>query len=387
MFLSLSSWITVVFLCSLIMMFLCYYLRDINRMVQTGIKSIFIFIGIMAFRLAFPVEFTFSSSYASKRIMPPISNFFHTTIFRISNCSFTILHLLMAIWLVGILINTVITIKTRVYFGRLINHLPVVGDVEIQEMIHEITRTYGKPVAFQVISSDLIATPMLYGIRRPKIIVPKIDLTHGEWYFILKHEIAHYYHRDLLIKMLMQLLRILYWWNPFVYLLNEEIDKLLEIRTDLQATKDLNDYEKIQYLDCLLKVAKTLHTEKQHFYSVAFDSGSNAVLAQRFHLILGDGKASRRPPAGTMLRAVPLVVLLAFSFIAVFEPYAIDPMDESYTVEITAINAYLVERQGGSYDLYYHDEYFGTVSSREAFFDLPIYKSIEEVKQNEILKF
>lgn len=62
MFFSLSSLLSVVFLCSLLIIFIWFYLRDIDRMVQIGIKSIFIIIGFIVMRLIFPFEFTFSDS-------------------------------------------------------------------------------------------------------------------------------------------------------------------------------------------------------------------------------------------------------------------------------------------------------------------------------------
>lgn len=207
-----------------------------------------------------------------------------------------------------------------------------------------------------------------------------MDLTDEEWHFILKHEVIHFYNRDLQIKMFIQLLRIIYWWNPFVHLLNHQVDMILEIRTDLKVTKNMTEDKKINYLDCLLKVAKNLSSQGDPYYLVAFDNGKSSLLSQRFHLILKAYNNSNSSSLKTILMATPLILLLYFSFITVFEPYSISPEDAPYTIELTTTNSYLVESQGGGYDLSFNDDFFGNVTSiKDSYSNLTIYKNIEEI--------
>lgn len=262
MFVSPSSLISVMFFCSLLIVIISFYLHDVDRMIQMGIGSVFVLIGLVVIRLVFPFEFTFSNAYASRYFMPIILSVLHTPVISALNKTFTILHIGFFAWVVGIIITAASTIRVRLYFGQVVKQLPILYDSKINKILHTITKEYKKPVSFQVVYSSLISTPVLYGYSCPKIIVPTVDLTYEEWYFILKHEISHYYNQDLQIKMIVQLLKIVYWWNPFVYLLNTEIDKMLEFRADSVVTKNLCEEEKTKYLDCLLKVAKGLSLEK-----------------------------------------------------------------------------------------------------------------------------
>lgn len=382
MFFSLSSLISVVFLCGLLIIVLSFYLQDTDRMAQTGVRSILILMGIIAMRLIFPLEFTFSTTFPSRYIMTNLMKFLHRPIISVLNENITILNVMFFVWVIGIIITVASTIRTYMRFGQIIKKLPVLHDSKVDEILHTITQVHKKPVLFQVVYSELISTPMLYGIHRPKIMVPAIDLTYSEWYFILKHETMHYYNRDLHIKLLVQLLRIIYWWNPFVYLLNSEIDKMLEIRVDSDVTENLNEYKKTEYLDCLLKVAKNGSLERSHSFSVSFDSGRASVLFQRFSLIGRSYKPSDNNRLSTIILTVMLVSLLYTSFTAVFEPYSIPTDVESYTVELTEKNSYLVENQSGGYDVYCNEEYFCTVNSmKDAFSNFIVYKNIEEVKR------
>lgn len=228
---------------------------------------------------------------------------------------------------------------------------------------------------------------MMYGFRRPKIIVPNINFTHREWYFILNHEIAHYYNWDLQIKIFVQLLRIFYWWNPFVYLLNTEINKILEIRADFIVTKSLNEYEKLEYLDCLLKVAKGPSFNKHNKYLVTFSGGKTSFLSQRFYLVLGKYNHTKLKYLLSVLMIIPVVLLLYFSFFVVIEPYAIHPYDAADTIELTEDSSYLIYNPAGGYDVYVNHSYFATVQEiKDSYSYLTIYQDLKEAKNYEIHK-
>ena len=381
MFFSLSSLLSVVFLCGIFIVFVWLYLRDIHRMVQVGIHTLLIIIGLLALRLIFPIEFMFSTSLASEHIMPFVYKLLHTPIIP----TLTIMDGLLIIWIIGMAFAAFKTIRMHFLFSQIIRHLPILDDAQINEILQSITHSHKKPTPFQVVTSDFVNTPMLYGFRHPKIIIPSVDLTDQEWYFILKHEITHYYNRDLYVKTFIQLLLIIYWWNPFVYLLNTQLDKMLEMKTDLEATKHLNEYDKTQYLDCLLKVAKSISADNNYnAYSIAFGYSKTSVLSQRFHLILGLNKPTLTKSVTNVLLSISLVILLYFSFVIVFEPYAIAPKDAAGTVELTTDSSYLVVNPKGGYDVYINHDFFATTQEiQDSFADLTIYNTKEEALKNE----
>lgn len=376
-----SGLISVVISSSMFIIFIWYYLRDLNRISQIGVKSILIIISVIMIRLILPFEFTFTNTVASRYIMTFVLSVLHTPVVHFFNQTFTILQTAFFVWLIGIVFSAVSTIKTRIHFNKVVKQFPVVYNNEVNEIIQTIVKDYKKTVSFQVIYSNFISTPVLYGIISPKIIVPISDLTYQEWYFILKHEISHYYNRDLQIKMLIELLRIIYWWNPFIHLLNYQIDKLLEFRADQKVIKSLNEYEKTQYLDCLLKVAKGISFAPQNYYSVYFNNVKSSVLVQRFHLILGSYKRSKNNFISNLLLIITFSLIVYFSYFVVFEPYAIPPEDVADTVELIDDASYLIINPDGGYDVYMNHTYFASVQEiNDSFADLKIYSNLEEVK-------
>lgn len=128
MFFSPSSLLSVFFLCSLLIMFIGFYLRDIDRMVQIGIKGIFIIIGFIIIRLIFPFEFTFSDTFASRYFMPNILKVLHAPVISVLNKTFTTFHIGFFVWVFGIIITAASTIRIRLHFGQVVKQLPILYD-------------------------------------------------------------------------------------------------------------------------------------------------------------------------------------------------------------------------------------------------------------------
>lgn len=74
---------------------------------------------------------------------------------------------------------------------------------------------------------------MVFGFRNPSILLPEeVGLDNQQLYFILYHEMMHHFNHDLYIQMIIELLSILYWWNPACRVLKKQIHILLEMRVD-----------------------------------------------------------------------------------------------------------------------------------------------------------
>lgn len=69
--------------------------------------------------------------------------------------------------------------------------------------------------SFKVYQCPVIKVPMVFGFRNPSILLPEeVGLDNQQLYFILYHEMMHHFNHDLYIQMIIELLSILYWWNP-----------------------------------------------------------------------------------------------------------------------------------------------------------------------------
>lgn len=77
-----------------------------------------------------------------------------------------------------------------------------------------------------------IASPMLVGFFRPRILVPHLDMSKQQMDSIFKHELMHYKRHDLWYKLLLMISLALHWYNPFVYLMVWQAENAMEISCD-----------------------------------------------------------------------------------------------------------------------------------------------------------
>lgn len=383
MLLSSSEFFTIVFTCNILIIILWFYLKSVKRIRILGTGVVIACVIYIIFRLLIPMEFIFSYSIPVQYLLPKLFKFSNSSIITIRNINFTWINIINAIWILGIIVLTIRTIIKYLKFGNEIKQQILLEDKKVLNTLDKVILKYNKKISFQIIIVDFITTPMLYGIHAPKILIPVMELSEKDWNFILSHEVEHYYRRDLYIKLLIEIITIAYWWNPFIYLLKTAFDKVLEINVDLSVTKDLDPEEKLEYLQCLLDTARKFSPKKLYGLSLAFESRNKSILAQRFYMVLESENSKKS--SKTILMIMPIIFISIFSLLVVFEPYAISPTDAQSTFELDADNAYLIVNPNRDYDLYINQKYIATVHEiKSSYSNLSIYQNLKEANAHEI---
>jgi len=113
----------------------------------------------------------------------------------------------------------------------------------------------GGKLAPRLIISDYAATPMLIGVLRPTIVLPKKTYSNEELQSILLHELTHMRRFDVLVKWFMLLACAAHWFNPLVWIARREIDRACELSCDEAVIASLDTYGKQHYGDTLISLA------------------------------------------------------------------------------------------------------------------------------------
>lgn len=376
MVVSSSSLITILLICNLSIIAVWFLLNSHKRILQISISVLLIGILLLLLRLLIPFEFSFQYTIFEKYLLPNIYQFFYIPV--IESHSIYVYHIFLLIWICGIALFGFKTVSTYIKFKKSLEKEPHIDEEAIKDLIKEVELLYGKSTDFTVIRTSSVSVPLLFGVFKPKIILPQIDLSDKELYYIIRHEVTHYHHYDLWIKLFVELTSIIYWWNPLVYILKQQIDKILEIRVDTAVTKHMSKAERINYLECLLTIAKGNAPSRINSFSLAFDSRTASVLSQRFYIVLDNNFDQKFGAKSSILFMALMLILTLISFV-VIEPYSIARMDQQQTVELTTESAYLLVNPNGGYDIFLNHEYFGTVSEvKDSYSDLRIYKNAKE---------
>ena len=174
------------------------------------------------------------------------------------------------IWLVGVVILTVLTIRSSLRVGRSVRFA-----VRTEEP--------------DVWTSDQIQGTFVRGVFRARIYLPvSTDPKHRK--YILLHERYHIRRKDNLALFSAQLLAVLFWFHPLIWLARELMRRDMEISCDEKAVTGLSREKLADYSEALLACGTGRHT------AIAASMGSRrSVLTLRIKAVLTEKKKNLLP--------------------------------------------------------------------------------------------
>lgn len=345
---------------------------------KTSIWIPLLCIGLLLVRFLYPYELPFTYSLYLTKGYPTLNRFFMLSI-TVGKIQFSIAHIIIGIWILGIIVSAFLLLYRYHRLRRDINLLPEAQDPTVLSQFDRIlAEEHFARSRFHVRESRELSSPFVTGLLHPVIVVPTLTLSQQEWYYVLSHETAHYLHGDTLYKLLIELLKIVFWWNPLFYLFCDKISIYIEESADLLATEQLDDDSKLEYLDCLVHVAKeSIHHPLLSHSTLSFDGYAKSELKKRIVVIMN---SIENPQASNKKRGqygfIILMILVTFlSYGIILEPISPNlPTDEPNAFSIPTEGSYAIQAGNSLYELYIDNTYIGTFEDPANLPDIPIYE-------------
>lgn len=345
---------------------------------KTSIWIPLLCIGLLLVRFLYPYELPFTYSLYLTKGYPTLNRFFMLSI-TVGKIQFSIAHIIIGIWILGIIVSAFLLLYRYHRLRRDINLLPEAQDPTVLSQFDRIlAEKHFARSRFHVRESRELSSPFVTGLLHPVIVVPTLTLSQQEWYYVLSHETAHYLHGDTLYKLLIELLKIVFWWNPLFYLFCDKISIYIEESADLLATEQLDDDSKLEYLDCLVHVAKeSIHHPLLSHSTLSFDGYAKSELKKRIVVIMN---SIENPQASNKKRGqygfIILMILVTFlSYGIILETISPNlPTDEPNAFSIPTEGSYAIQAGNSLYELYIDNTYIGTFEDPANLPDIPIYE-------------
>ena len=182
-----------------------------------------------------------------------------------------------------------------------------VSDIKILNLLSDCEEKLNIKTRVELSCNPLIASPMLIGFFRPRIILPVGELEDKELSYIFVHELTHYKQRDMFYKWLIQIVVCAHWFNPFVYLLEKEVNKSCELSCDEKVISILDDKARREYGDTLISFLQSNNLYKSSLASVTLTEGAEQ-LKERLGAIMKFKKKSKGIIAITAIFSVLVCV-------------------------------------------------------------------------------
>lgn len=328
-------------------------------MIKLPMWIVLIFMFVMGLRLLFPVEISFLSynisSFENMPYFDEIINRDVSVISRLSeNINLTVGTLFCIVWLMGIIVSLLL------YFGKYyslcknVKYTPATNSKIVLDTLERIKREQNYTFSSKVIMNSGVTFPSEFGCLNQTIFINDQTYSEKELYYVLLHELTHFHIKTNWIKLIMDCIYSLFWWNPVIYLLRYHVENLLEVYVDAYVTKNLGWRSRAEYLRCILDVYKTSDSPDvipEFIHSMTITS-TEKVLKKRFNLIIKDHKTN-------IPICISFILILLFYLYAsgryVIQP-AYEPTAEDLAIlEFTTENSYII-KEDNLYILYYNDE-------------------------------
>lgn len=337
---SYTTVITAVFFFSLFSLCVLGYLKKKrNSFHQQEVLILLLLSGVISFRLLFPVELPITKSIYVTNFYDDFCSILRRPIIQ----DIRFFELLFAISIIVSFFIAVIKFNEYQKCYNFFKQAVVVRNISVPSH-------FKKKKMIPVVKSSLAEEPFIIGILSPRIVIPYFESLNED--YVIQHEIHHYINHDLFYKLCVEILVILFWWNPLLYLLRQYMENLLELKTDFSVTKHFSSKEKVNYAETLLFTAEKKRIEKRRFGLGI--SSTPGFLKTRIHSIFIHSPFCVSP----VLLLTFLLTL--FSYFVVIEPYSMpDLAPNEFLLENIS---YLEKNEDGTYTIYVDQKPIGSFS-------------------------
>ena len=154
--------------------------------------------------------------------------------------------------------------------------------------------------------SDTICSPLMIGIIKPTLLLPKTNITTEQLHNVLAHEMTHLKRNDILYKWFVSIVKCVHWFNPAIYLISKQINIDCEISCDLAVVKEMDEQQEKQYVETILSLL-TYNNSKAVPLTTGM-TGNKKTLKTRFSMIKNKIKISKKTKIISAVLAVALFV-------------------------------------------------------------------------------
>ena len=369
------------FLISCPMLLLIFILRRrSDYLTKYGVTFISILYIFCTVRMLFPIEFpshqkVICDSYLYSFLMNLYakSEDIHKKI---------VMAVILTIWIIGIIIAVVHKMRE---WNKVKGYL-IKGTSEGDGVAEKILREIDSECPIKIEYNLAIAEPFIKGLRHPVIYLPEKECNEKELEFILMHEYLHWKRKDLWKKFIINIIGMIFWWNPLAYLLCKDLDQIIELNCDNAMSKKYSEMDTLYYLDTLTYMAggRRANFDEVSSNTLGFVKKLEVrPLKQRFHYVMfkKDDKRTQRK-MNLFILGVSVIWFVA-SYYFILQPKYTMPQVELHQEDATFVsddgNSYLEEQKDGSY-IFYYAGFTDTVSKEDV--ESGMYEGYPIIKYN-----
>ncbi len=192
--------------------------------------------------------------------------------------------ILCILWCIGIFIMIMLIIKSMLRFNNIKNSALPLQNPAVRKLYHDCLDEMHITKPIPVYSTAFLKSPIIVGLFNPCIYLPIhliSDYNANDIRYMLMHELEHYKYKDAFANYLMNIIGVLYWFNPLVWYSLKEMKNDREVACDTSVLKLLDEDAYEDYGNTLINFA-----EKVSLTPFPFATGISGSMKQMQKRIL-----------------------------------------------------------------------------------------------------
>lgn len=228
-------------------------------------------------------------------------------------------YLVALVWLAATLFNVVKFGRIAWYRYDLCRGNIPEDDSQAMKVFEDVKKELGIRGKVELVRNDLLTSPIVTGVFRPRVILPYLKYGQDELKVILTHELLHIKKHDLYYKALSIFIVVIQSFNPPAYFLIRLLDLWSEQDCDRKVMERLgsDEFTFHEYFDLIWKFGDKDDWKKRNLYSFSMLGESADNLERRVEFMDKYGKKVNKTPGIAIA-----TLLAAFVFVSTSVSYA-----------------------------------------------------------------
>lgn len=220
--------------------------------------------------------------------------------------------ILFTIWCIGIFIMIVLIIKSILRFNTIKKSALPLQNPDVRRLYCDCLNEMHIAKPIPIYSTVFLKSPVIAGLFKPCIYLPIhliSDYNANSIRYMLMHELEHYKYKDALANYFMNIICVLYWFNPLVWYSLKEMKIDREVACDTSVLKLLDEDAYEDYGNTLINFAEKVSLTPFPF--VTGISGSMKQMQKRVINIANYHPSSFRKNLHSTLAYIMIAVFLS----------------------------------------------------------------------------
>jgi|GEM_PF-1564859 bla regulator protein BlaR1 len=177
------------------------------------------------------------------------------------------INIISIIWLAGVTLILTYVFVVNIKSYSLLRKNPLYKNKKLNELLKECKYEMKIKAEISIVAANkIVNVPSLWGILKAQIVIPLalVDkLTDQELKYIIFHELSHFKRKDNIINLFLTAIKIVNWFNPFIwyafYIMNEDS----EIACDAIVLRHIQKEETLKYGNTLIALYQLTSIPKE----------------------------------------------------------------------------------------------------------------------------